>query len=37
MLLSMDNGSAATGRLCGLPATDIGAEIGHITRAERHN
>ncbi len=35
MLLSMANGSAATGPPCGLPATDIGAEIDHITRAER--
>jgi hypothetical protein len=37
MLLSVADGSAASGRLCVPPATDIGAEFGHMTRAERQD
>ena len=37
MLLSVADGSATSGRLCVPLATDISAEISHITRAERQD
>ena len=37
MLLSTATDQAHQGRPCGLPATDISAEIGHITPAERQD